>query len=54
VGMGPLPARRGDDVRGEMTGGRGGSRWGEPVTGEVPRRFFAGGLVLRRRDGGKA
>jgi hypothetical protein len=38
----------------EMTGGESSSRRGEPVAGEVLRRFFAGGLVLRRRDGGKA
>jgi hypothetical protein len=48
-----VPARRGDDVRGEMMG-EGGSRRGEPVAGEVPRRFFAGGPILRRWDGGKA
>jgi hypothetical protein len=53
VVAGPRASEEGGRRSGGMRGG-GGSRRGEPVAGEVPRRFFAGGPVLRRRDGGKA
>jgi hypothetical protein len=45
-----LPA--GDDAMG--AGPRVRGRRGVTAAGEVPRRFFAGDPVLRRRNGGKA